>query len=255
MGFWGWRRATWMAFISVLVVACTESAPTPPATHTPTPRPITLTLQGSPGAPPATPRATLSAVTATPDEADPAPSVEILPPQCLDTVNDGYQCIGLARNVTSEPLGTIWLHADLYDSGEIIETHTLALEQRLVPPESDAPYRFLFMHGAGGPLVISLAQGFAADDGLVRLAVRDATGTLDGADYVVRGTLINETGRPLAQVRALAALYADDRLLSFRVAALDSIAADASAEVEIRWYAVAPDVAYTFTLVADGIHE
>jgi len=252
MGFWGWRQAAWMAFISVLVVACTESAPVPPPATTTTPRPVTLTMQGSPGAPPATARPTLAAVTATPAKSDPAP-VQIMPPNCADMESDGYQCVGLARSLGEAPLGTIILQADLYNRGEIIETHTLAVEQRILAARSAAPYRLLFENDADGPLVLTLVEAYAPDEHLFALEISDALGTMDGSDYTLAAQVRNVAASAVTQVRVIAALYASDRLVGYRTLEFDSLAAGNDADVEVVWHAVEQTADYRYTLTADGI--
>lgn len=254
MGFWGWRQAAWMAFISVLVVACTESAPIPSPAPTQTSRPLTLTLQGSSGAPPATPRPTLSAVTATPSESDPAP-VEVLPPQCSDTVNDGYQCLGLARNTGAEPQGTILLYAELYDRGEIVESGTLVLEQRLLAADSAAPYRLIFEHSAEGPLVLGLSGAFAPDERLTALTVTEQRTSVEGRQYSLYAVIINLNTMAVTQGRVVGALYAGDRLLGFHAVDIESLASGESLPVEMHWYDIAPGTDYHHTLAADGITQ
>lgn len=252
MGFWGWRQTAWMAFISVIVVACTDTGPIPRVGVSPTPRPITLTLQGSPGAPPATARPTLAAVTATPAEPDPAP-VEILVPTCTETASDGYQCIGLVHNTTDRDHGTLLLRATLYDDGIVIESHTVAIEQRLIDADGRAPFRLIFDQSAVGPLVLDVDMTYPPAERLVRLATRSGAGAIDEADYVLRAVVVNEYAYPVEDVRAVATLYRDDELVGYRVVNVGTLDAGAEAPVDVRWYGMRAADGYSNTVTAAGL--
>jgi hypothetical protein len=250
MGFWGWRQTAWMAFISVIVVACTDTAPIPP-TSTPAPRAFTLTVEGLSGAPPATARPTLMAVTVTPKEPDPAP-VEILAPQCSDTAGDGYQCIGNIHNPTGDPYGTLMLRAVLYDGSELVEAQTVAIEQRLLLPDGHAPYRIIFGQNAAGPLVLEVGSVFPAGEELIRLEARDDTGTAEDGDYIVSAMVVNDQPFALHGVRAVATLYDGDQLSRFQVVDVGTVEAGAEIPLALRWYGVQPSEALWVTLAVTG---
>ena len=250
MGFWGWRQTAWMAFISVIVVACTDTAPIPP-TSTPTPRAITLTVEGLSGAPPATARPTLSAVTVTPKEPDPAP-VEILAPECSDTAGDGYQCVGIIHNATGDQHGTVMLHAALYDGDELVEAQTVAIEQRLLLPDGHAPYRVIFVQNAAGPLILEAGELYPPGDDLVRLDAHDATETAEGGDYVLSAVVVNDQPFALYGVRAVATLYDGTQPSGFRVIEVGTVEAGAETPLALRWYGVQPSEALWVTLTVTG---
>lgn len=250
MGFWGWRQTAWMAFISVIVVACSDTAPIPP-TSTPTPRAITLTVEGLSGAPPATARPTMAAVTATPEEPDPA-TVEILAPECRDTAGDGYQCVGLIHNTTGDQHGTVLLHAVLYDGDEPVDSQTVAIEQRLLLPDDHAPYRLIFGQNATGPLVLEMDSVYPPGDDLVRLETRDATETAEDGDYVVSAMIVNEHPFALYRVRAVAILYDGEKASRFTVVDVGTVDASAESPLVLRWYGVQPGEALWFTLTVTG---
>lgn len=252
MGFWGWRQMAWMVFISVIVVACTDAAPTPRQTATPTPRPITLTIQGSPGAPPATVRPTLAAITATPKEPDAAP-VDILSPNCTDTSSDGYQCIGLVHNTTGASHGTLLVHAELYNGDDIVETQTVAVEQRLLRPDERAPYRLIFERSADGPLILAISNAFPAGGGMVMVETENEAGEVRNGEYVLSAVLVNTNDFALDDVRVVAALYRGDDLVGYRVVEVGGMDAGAEAEVALRWYGITDGSAYAGTLAAAGI--
>ena len=250
MGFWGWRQTAWMAFISVIVVACTDTAPIPP-TSTPTPRAITLTVDGLSGAPPATARPTLAAVTATPKEPDPAP-VAILAPACSDTAGDGYQCIGIIHNTTGDQHGTVMLHAALYDGDKLVNAQTVAIEQRLLLPDDQAPFRVIFSQNAAGPLVLEMGELYPPSDGVVRLETRDATETAEEGDFVLSSVIANNQPFALYGVRAVAMLYDGKQLSGFRVIDVGTVEAGAEAPLALRWYGVQPSEALWVTLTVTG---
>ena len=250
MGFWGWRQTAWMAFISVIVVACTDTAPIPP-TSTPTPRAITLTVDGLSGAPPATARPTLAAVTATPEEPDPAP-LEILAPACSDTAGDGYQCIGVIHNTTGDQHGTVMLHAVLYDGDELVASQTVAIEQRLLLPDDHAPYRIIFGQNAAGPLVLEMGDLYPPADDIVQLDARDATEAAEEGDYVLSAVVANDQPFTLYGVRAVATLYDGEQPSGFKVIDVGTVEAGAEAPLALRWYGVQPSEALWVTLAVTG---
>jgi hypothetical protein len=250
MGFWGWRQTAWMAFISVIVVACTDTAPIPPAS-TPLPRAVTLTVERLSGAPPATARPTLAAVTATPKEPDPAP-VEILAPSCSDRAGDGYQCIGVVHNATGEQHGTLMLRASLYDGGELVEAQMVAIEQRLLLPDDHAPYRIMFGQNATGPLVLEMGEIYPPGDGLVQLEARGETEAAEDGDYVVSAVVVNDQPFALYGVRAVATLYDGSQPSSFRVVDVGTVEAGREMPLALRWYGVQPSEALWITLTVTG---
>ena len=250
MGFWGWRQTAWMAFISVIVVACTDTAPIPP-TSTPTPRTITLTVDGLSGAPPATARPTLAAVTATPKEPDPAP-LAILAPECSDTAGDGYQCVGIIHNATGEQHGTVLLHATLYDGDTLVESQTVAIEQRLLLPDDRAPYRVIFGQNAAGPLVLEMGELYPPGDDVVSLEARDTTEADENGDYVLSAVVANDQPFALHGVRAIATLYDEGRPAGFRVIDIGTVEAGQEAPLALRWYGVRPSEALWVTLTVTG---
>jgi hypothetical protein len=239
-----------MAFISVIVVACTDSAPIPP-TSTPTPRAITLTVDGLSGAPPATARPTLAAVTATPKEPDPA-AVSILAPTCSDTAGDGYQCIGILHNTTGERHGTVMLRAALYDGDALIDSQTVAIEQRLLLPDENAPFRVIFGQNAAGPLVLELGELYPPGDEVVLLEARDATEGTEGGDYALSAVVANDQPFTLYGVRAVATLYDGQQLAGFRIIDVGTVEAGEEAPLALRWYGVQPDEALWVTLTVTG---
>lgn len=254
MGFWGWRQAAWVAFISVLVVACTEAAPAATPRVTPVTLPVTLTLQNSPGAPPVTLSPTLAVVTATSvndDSPAPALPIEILRPTCTETLSEGYQCIGIARNTGSVAYGTVLLNATLYDGETIIQAHDFVLEQRIVPPETDAPYRLLFDSPAVGPLILSFREAFAPLRQLVMLDLHENHGELVDGDYRISAIIFNPYDFPVRHIRAVALLYAGDSFAGFRVLEFDALEAGAQAEFTLSWYDL-PAAAYHHTVAADA---
>jgi hypothetical protein len=250
MGFWGWRQTAWMAFISVIVVACSDTAPITPAS-TLMPRAITLTVERLSGAPPATARPTLAAVTATPKEPDPAP-VEILAPECSDRAGDGYQCVGIVYNATGQQHGTVMLHAALYDGETLIEAQTVAIEQRLLLPEDRAPYRFIFDQNAAGPLVLEMGELYPPGDDVVRLEARDTTETTEDGDYVLSAVVANDQPFTLYGVRAVATLYDGEQPSGFRVIDVGTVEAGAEAPLALRWYGVQPSEALWVMLTVTG---
>lgn len=167
--------------------------------------------------------------------------------------NDGYQCVGLAQSLGEAPLGTIILRADLYDRGEIIETHTLAVEQRILAARSAAPYRLLFENDAEGPVILTLVEAYAPDDRLFALEIANEIGTMDGSTYTLAAQVRNVAASAVTQVRVIAALYASDRLVGYRTLEFDSLAAGNDAGVEVVWHAVEQTTDYHYTLTADGI--
>lgn len=239
-----------MAFISVIIVACTDTAPIPPP-GTPTPRAITLTIEGLSGAPPATARPTLTAVTATPEGPDPA-AVEFLAPECSDSAGDGYQCLGIVRNTGGDYYGTLMLRATLYDGSEHVETHALALEQRLLLPDGDAPYRMMLTSGARGPLVLEIGEIFPPADDLFMLETRDLSADARADGYDVSAVIVNDHAFALYDVRAVAVLYDDGRLTRFRVIEVGTISASAEVPLALRWYGVQPSRTLSVTLAVTG---
>lgn len=250
MGFWGWRQTAWMAFISVIVVACTDTAPIPPAS-TPMPRAITLTVERLSGAPPATARPTLAAVTATPKEPDPAP-VEILAPECSDRAGDGYQCVGIIYNATGQQHGTVMLHAALYNGDTLVEAQTVAIEQRLLMPDDRAPYRVMFGQSAAGPLVLEMGELYPPGDGLVRMEARETAEATEDGDYVLSAVVANDKRFALYAVRVIATLYDGEQPLGFRVVEIGTVEAGAEAPLALRWYGVQPGEALWVMLTVTG---
>lgn len=250
MGFWGWRQTAWMAFISVIVVACSDTAPIPSAS-TPMPQAITLTVERLSGVPPATARPTLVAVTATPKEADPAP-VDIFAPACNDRAGDGYQCVGLIHNATGQQHGTVVLYAALYDGDTLVESQTVAIEQRLLLPDDHAPYRVIFDQNAAGPLVLEMGDRHPPDDGLVRLEARDAAEAAEDGDYVLSAVIANDQPFTLYGVRAVATLYDGEQISGFRVIDVGTVEAGTEAPLALRWYGVQPREAFWVTLTVTG---
>jgi hypothetical protein len=239
-----------MAFISVIVVACTDTAPIPPAS-TPMPRAITLTVERLSGAPPATARPTLAAVTATPKEPDPAP-VEILAPECSDRAGDGYQCVGIIYNATGQQHGTVMLHAALYNGDTLIEAQTVAIEQRLLMPDDRAPYRVMFGQSAAGPLVLEMGELYPPGDGLVRMEARETAEATEYGDYVLSAVVANDKRFALYAVRVIATLYDGEQPLGFRVVEIGTVEAGAEAPLALRWYGVQPGEALWVMLTVTG---
>lgn len=73
-----------------------------------------------------------------PDDLPEDPALIIMPPRCYVTVNDGYDCLGQVRNTTAQAWGDVALSLQWGTS-----RRQFALEQRLIPPQSSAPYRVL----------------------------------------------------------------------------------------------------------------
>ncbi len=213
---WGWR---WLfCWLSVLVTACGQLSST-----TPTPKPQTRTpsLQGftpQATAPPTLPIRPIYTLTPFGSVATRLASqqlssfISIDAPTCYESAVQSLICIGWIRNTGNDPLLnpliTVYL---LTPQGQPIQITDTTTALSLLSAHTSLPYRVIFSEApAESWATYADLRGIDmlvidSPPSIVPLSVINVETTWNGSEYLIAGEIVNDTGRPLESIRALAA--------------------------------------------------
>lgn len=141
-------------------------------------------------------------------------------PDCYETPVGGMWCLGLLRNLLSEPIEDVIVRVYLVSADGLPlayrETHTA--HYRLNPGQ-ESPIGVLFERiptGAAGPVAVVVAARPAKSD-RVALMVHDVLTNAEGVLFRVQGLIINTEGQQVGQVRLVVVLRDDaGRVTGFR---------------------------------------
>ncbi|MCU0498753.1 MAG: FxLYD domain-containing protein [Anaerolineae bacterium] len=149
--------------------------------------------------------------------------VELHSPLCSLTIVEELICLGYVRNQRDTDVGEVTLRADLYDvDGALLSTRAVSVEQRWIPPNTDAPYRVIFEgESASMPyraLVVSLERVDPLKEPHVSLNVSNARVERDADLFTVVAQVENVQSAKVYQARVVVTVYAgEQRVLGYRV--------------------------------------
>jgi hypothetical protein len=218
---WGWR---WLfCWLSVLVTACGQlSSPTPtpkPATRTPSLQGFTPQATAPPTLPvrPIYTLTPFSSIATRLVSQDLFSSVRVEPPTCYESAVQSLVCLGWVQNTSDDafinPLITVYL---LTTQGQPIAFLDAPAALSLLSAGMGSPYRVIFreipteewvVHGelrSVEPLVINSLPA------VLDLPVANVETTWEGAEYLIQGEVVNDTGATLNSVRVLVS-FTDER--------------------------------------------
>jgi len=226
VGFWGWRQAAWIAFISVLVVACSDASPVATLVVTPTPAP-TLIIRQSTSGPPITPRPTVEALISRPaDESDPAVRIESA--HCSDSSGVGLACMGVVRVVSGQPVGPIEIAAAVFEGEQVVDTLRVALAPRMLTTGQAAPFHVQLAAAVSGPVLFSVAQTRPPSAGAVILdAETRELQPVDGRRRI-SVTVFNRYLAQVRSIRAVVSLFDGPQLVTYRIVEFDQLGSRSS---------------------------
>ncbi|MBK9125666.1 MAG: hypothetical protein IPM16_21430 [Chloroflexi bacterium] len=221
MGFWGWRQAAWIAFISVLVVACSDAGPAATVVVTPSPAPTLIIRQSTPG-PPITPRPTVEALISRPAD-DPDPAVRIENANCSDSSGVGLTCIGVVRVVSDQPVGPVEVAAAVFEGEQVIDTLRVALAPRVLTSGQAAPFHLQLAADVTGPVLFSVAQTRPPSRDTVTLEAETRESQTEDGRYRVDVIVSNRYLADVRSIRAVVSLFDGPRLTAYRVVEFDQL--------------------------------
>lgn len=221
MGFWGWRQAAWIAFISVLVVACSDTGPKVTVVVTPSPAPTLVIRQGS-ADPPVTPRPTVEALIARPAN-DPDPAVRIESANCSDSSSGGIGCVGVIRALSDEHIGPVEIAAAVFDGEQVIDTLRVALAPRLLTAGQLAPFHVQIAADAADSVLFSVAQVRPPSRGSVALRAESLGSVIDDGRYRVEAAVSNTYLADVRGIRVVVSVFDGPRLITYRVIEFDHL--------------------------------
>lgn len=149
--------------------------------------------------------------------------VELYAPLCYMTIVDELICLGYVRNQRDTDVGEVTLRADLYHrDGSLLSTRAISVEQRWIPPASDAPYRVIFEREAAlmphSALVVSLERVDPLKMPHVSLMVSGDSAERGDDLFTVVAQVENARESKVYQARAIVTVYTGERrVLGYRV--------------------------------------
>jgi len=179
-------------------------------------------------------------------------ALDIAPPNCYATPTDHILCLGQVTNPLSIAIQRVTLLVRLIrPDGSLLAEGEASIEQSLIPPGGNAPYRVLlpadWRDYAGATVRLQSADS-ALDAGAryIALDVVNQERRLAAGHYTIRAVLHNPDSQPAQLYRAVVTLTdAAGQITGYRVVQLDRLlTADESVPFEI---AVMPQASGTTT--------
>lgn len=150
------------------------------------------------------------------------PNLTLLPPQCIETISSSILCLGRVLNETDMPVGRVSILVQLLGEDETtLMEQIAAVEQQVIPPGGDAPFRVLFPDSSlenVQQVVTALEDATVVEIELIPLTIESSESERDGTQYTVRGTLFNSTGRTTQAPRAVITVLSDElKVIAYRI--------------------------------------
>jgi LysM repeat protein len=136
-----------------------------------------------------------------------------LPPTCYPTTTNNTLCLGQITNTLNYPVERVSMNIQLLNpNGNLIEEHSVGVDQGIIPPGASAPYRALFTtpYDEKFSAVSWLRSADAAlriKERFVELQITEQAGALKQGRYQLSATLYNADTQPAQRPRVVLTLY------------------------------------------------
>lgn len=258
----GWPSLGICAMLGALIVACTTTQSITPYQPPTFPPSITLTLLTPGNTPPPTlpglpitttltpiprSRTVVSSENAqTPQFIPPfmphelirtPPPLTLSTPTCYETADAGVLCMGEIENTQPYPIEQVSIDVDITDqTGRLLETQQVFIEQNIILPGETAPYRALFPNtdrlsplsdqfGGVFTTLIRAEQTIMPINEADVLKIDVQRGEIVEQDrYIFTGVLNNTGGHPIEDVQVVITLYdSEQRVAGYRIVEVKEI--------------------------------
>lgn len=245
MGQWFWR---WLCFFVgvLLTAACGQS----PSARSETPPPTLLRFT------PVTASLPIGSLIRPPMTSTPSglPALSLIGPTCYETPVQSLVCLGWIHNPLDHAQENILLNLKLVDdNGDVIVSQNMSPVREWLPPQSGAPYRFIFADLPPVPVTPQiglLTVRPARENTYVSLEVQRITTEWDGKVYRISGQIHNKSPVIVSEVKIVVTVQdAAGSVIGFRTLIQAKPEAFETTLILLEPYAET----YRVTITADGI--